>query len=283
MRKAIFPLALVAAAAVAAPTFADTPESAAARRWTPPPTTVEPVPAFQVELVDASERSLPTFTKSGQRFVMGAMGERYRIHVQNPSSQRMEVVVSVDGLDVLDGGEASLGKRGYVVPAFGDVTIDGWRTSVDSVAAFRFASVRDSYAGRTGRDRNVGVIGVAFFRERAPEWRPRPWGGAGGGSAPRRSAPAPSSASRDESARKGLGTEFGEEHDSHVRTTTFERASSSPTQLVQLRYDDREGLRAMGIPVPNDRRVARWDDRELRETADPFPGRRFAQPPPDDR
>ena len=274
MRKALIPLAVLAAAAFAAPTFADTTD--AARRWTPPPpTAVEPAPAFQVELVDADQRSLSTFTKNGQRFVLGAMGQRYRIHVENPSAQRMEVVASVDGLDVLDGGTATLTKRGYVVPAFGEVTIEGWRTSVDSVAAFRFASVRDSYAGRQGRDRNVGVIGVAFFRERAPEWRPRPW--AGGGAAPRRSAP--SSASRDED-RKGLGTEFGEEHDSHVRTTSFERASSSPTQLVQLRYDDREGLRAMGIPVPPERRVVRWDERELRETADPFPGRRFAQPPP---
>lgn len=215
------------------------------------------------------------------------MGQRYRIHVQNPTSQRMEVVVSVDGLDAVDGGEASLSKRGYVLAPFGDVTIEGWRTSLDSVAAFRFGSVHDSYAGRTGRDRNVGVIGVAFFSERQPEWTRRQWRApsaadkdssrSAGGAAPSGAAPAPNRASRDESDRKGLGTEFGEQRDSRVRTTTFERAAQSPSSLVQLRYDDREGLLAMGVRLPPER-VARRDERELRETADPFPGR-WAQPP----
>ena len=278
MRLAVLPLFALAAVAFAAPTFADTPESSASR-WRRPPPHVEPVAAFHVELLDHEERSLPAFMHSGQQFVLGSMGQRYRIHVTNPTAARMEVVVSVDGLDAIDGEDASLGKRGYVVPAFGDVTIDGWRTSVDSVAAFRFASVRESFAGRTGRDRNVGVIGVAFFRERAQEWSRRAVApsAADGRSAPRSSA-APSRTSRDESERKGLGTQFGEQRESHVNTTSFERASASPVSTVQLRYDDREGLQAIGV-IPRPDRVVR-DERELRETADPFPGRRFAQPPP---
>ena len=41
-------------------------------------------------------------------------------------------------------------KRGYIVPAWGSVDIDGWRLSRAQVAAFRFSSVADSYAARTG-------------------------------------------------------------------------------------------------------------------------------------
>ncbi len=37
---------------------------------------------------------------------------------------------------------------------------------MDEVAAFRFGSVKNSYAGKKGDDRNVGVIGVAVFEER---------------------------------------------------------------------------------------------------------------------
>ncbi len=280
MRLAIVPLLALTVVAFAAPTFADTPESSSAR-WRRPPPHMEPVPAFQVELLDHEQRALPAFSHGGQRFVLGAMGQRYRIHVTNPTAARMEVVVSVDGLDAIDGEDANLGKRGYVVPAFGDVTIDGWRTSMDSVAAFRFASVRESFAGRTGRDRNVGVIGIAFFQERVQEWsrRPVPSSAAGGDSrpAPQKSAQNRSS-SRDESERRGLGTQFGEQRESHVNSTSFQRASASPASTVQLRYDDREGLQAIGV-MPRPERVAR-DERELRETADPFPGRRFAQPPP---
>lgn len=61
---------------------------------------------------------------------------------------RLEVVLSVDGLDVLDGGPASFRKRGYVVPSHGQISVDGFRQSTDAVAAFRFSSVRESYANQ---------------------------------------------------------------------------------------------------------------------------------------
>lgn len=98
-------------------------------------------------------------------YAIGEPGSRYTIAVENHSAHRLEVVASVDGLDVIDGGEADLSKRGYVVDPYTSFAIDGWRTSDDSVAAFRFSDMDNSYAGLTGKPRNVGVVGVAFFRE----------------------------------------------------------------------------------------------------------------------
>ena len=224
-------------------------------------------PLPRVEIVDDAGRSLPTFGQGGREFLLGDVGERYRIRIVNPTPARIEAVVSVDGLDAVDGRPASLEKRGYVVPAFETVTVDGWRTSLDSVAAFRFSSVQSSYASRTGQDRNVGVIGAAFFPERVPlAWR------------------APESASRAAAAphasgagadRPGLGTRFGESHESHVQETTFVRADARPSRLVELRYDDRDGLLARGIRLPNDPRT----EIGQRDRAEPFPDSRFAQPP----
>jgi hypothetical protein len=98
---------------------------------------------------------------------MGNVGDRYSIMISNPTGRRVEAVVSVDGLDAMDGQAADyVQKRGYIIPAYGDATIDGFRTSYDSVATFRFSSVANSYAGRLGQARDVGVIGVAFFPER---------------------------------------------------------------------------------------------------------------------
>jgi hypothetical protein len=231
------------------------------------------VAAPRVELVDEGVGPLPTFVHEGRRFVQGDSGQRYRIRIVNPTPARVEAVISVDGLDAVDGRPAAVTKRGYVIAAFDSVTIDGWRTSLDTVAAFRFASVRESYAARTGRDRNVGVIGVAFFRERAPiAWRSR-------GSAPSgASADAAGAPSKAPSAqRPGLGTEFGESHDSHVSETTFIRAEASPGAVSELRYDDREGLIARGISIPS--RDWRQSEIDLRTTAEAFPGSRFAQPP----
>ncbi len=50
--------------------------------------------------------------------------------------------------------------------------ITGWRKSNTEVAAFTFTDLPNSYAARTGRAANVGVIGVAVFRERAAALRP---------------------------------------------------------------------------------------------------------------
>jgi hypothetical protein len=53
------------------------------------------------------------------------------------------------------------------VPAYGEVRIEGFRTSLADVATFRFSSVDNSYAGQKGKSRNVGVIAVAIFEEQA--------------------------------------------------------------------------------------------------------------------
>jgi hypothetical protein len=127
-----------------------------------------------VRVLDDNGAPLPTFMHSGRTLVQGEHGRRYTIEIQNRSSNRFEAVVSVDGLDVIDGQPASFSKRGYLVHPFATVEIDGFRQNMDEVAAFRFGSVRNAYASRKGSDRNVGVIGVAFFAERgAPVWSER--------------------------------------------------------------------------------------------------------------
>jgi len=211
--------------------------------------------------------------------VLGNIGERYRLRIVNPTPARVEAVISVDGLDAIDGQPASQAKRGYVIPAFGDTTIDGWRTSLDTVAAFRFSSVRDSFAARTQDDRNVGVIGVAFFRERPPVPvamgpRPMPKAAATRSAEGSRAAPAPNAAED----RGGLGTQFGETHDSRVVQTMFVRAEANAMTIAELRYDDRQGLLARGIAVPP-MGEDRMTETELRDTARPFADTRFAQPP----
>jgi hypothetical protein len=86
----------------------------------------------------------------------------------------LEIVLSVDGLDVIDGRKASVLKRGYLIMPRSQVTIEGFRQSTDAVAAFRFSPVRESYAQEKYRKtQNVGVIGAAIFNERGTN----PWTG----------------------------------------------------------------------------------------------------------
>jgi hypothetical protein len=124
-----------------------------------------------VSVIDERGTALPCTRIEGRPYVIGETGQRYLIGVENNSPYRYEVVGSVDGLDVIDGETASFHKRGYVVDPYTSTTIEGWRTSSDSVAAFRFSDIDDSYAERKGKGRNIGVIGVAFFHERgALDW-----------------------------------------------------------------------------------------------------------------
>ncbi|HEU5076501.1 MAG TPA: hypothetical protein VFU02_20060 [Polyangiaceae bacterium] len=121
--------------------------------------------AVTVRLLDQHGRSLPALEVASREYVVGEHGQAYSIEVENHTNDRIEAVATVDGLDVVDGEEGSFSKRGYVIGPFDSVRIDGFRRSTDTVAAFRFGSVRDSYAGRKGKARNVGVIGVALFHE----------------------------------------------------------------------------------------------------------------------
>lgn len=269
-----------------------------------------------------------TFEHAGESFVMGQMGARYTLRVVNHTGRRIEAVVSVDGRDAIDGKTADVRtKRGYLVPAWGTADIDGWRVSQAEAAAFRFTSVADSYAGRTGSARDVGVIGVAVFPEQyvapRPVYVPRPrhyeWdyndGGLGyapkgridaergeaqaddalakkssRGAAPAPAAPAdrsavadaPSSAAPAPSRRPGLGTEFGEAVSSPIREVAFTRANATrPSVVLGVRYNDRDGLMALGIDV--DGCCDEPDDLAWRQTATPFPGSdqrpRYAAPP----
>ncbi|MBA3650473.1 MAG: hypothetical protein H0W66_03060 [Chthoniobacterales bacterium] len=120
-----------------------------------------------VALRDSSGRLLPGLVVGDRWFVVGEEGRRYAIVVRNQSDYRLETVLSVDGLDVIDGRPASVRKRGYVIAPHRTLVVDGFRQSGEAVAAFRFSPVRESYAQEKYRNtRNVGVIGVAIFNER---------------------------------------------------------------------------------------------------------------------
>jgi hypothetical protein len=108
-----------------------------------------------------------TLELKNQRFVVGERGSRYEVVLKNDSRKRLEVVLSVDGLDVFDGESASVKKRGYVVEPRETLCVEGFRMNEGAVAAFRFSSVGDSYAQRRQQQTgNVGVIGLAVFAER---------------------------------------------------------------------------------------------------------------------
>lgn len=214
---------------------------------------------------------LPVWRHQGNNYVAGKPGERYAIEVRNKTGERILSVLSVDGVNALTGSTASQAQSGYVLGAWQPVEIKGWRKNMDEVAAFYFTQLSDSYAARTGRPDNVGVIGVALFREYVvpapvvqPEYeRMAPM-------APISPAPAASGAlsksaeSRAEKADTRIGTGHGERINSAVRSTDFQRASSQADEIISIRYDSYANLVARGI-IPRGRDV-------YPAQPNPFPG-----------
>jgi hypothetical protein len=129
-----------------------------------------PAGGIAISLRDEWGRVLEGATAGGRTYIVGQDGARYSLVLQNNTGGRFEIVASVDGLDVIDGSPADPQKRGYLLEPYGTLTIDGFRTSDSTVAAFRFGAVSDSYAAKSSGDRNVGVVGIAFFAEQGSAW-----------------------------------------------------------------------------------------------------------------
>jgi hypothetical protein len=127
-----------------------------------------------VQIVDRSQgQALPVWRHRGADWVAGQPGNRYAVQLVNRTGARVLVVLSVDGINAVTGETAGVGQSGYVLGPWQSAEITGWRKSEREAAAFYFTALADSYAARTDRPDNVGVIGAAVFRERVRWEEPR--------------------------------------------------------------------------------------------------------------
>ena len=222
--------------------------------------------------------TLPMYWHDGRWWVPGKPGNRYAVSLTNRSGGRTLNVISVDGVNVVSGETAAHDQTGYVLNHGQFAQITGWRKNLARVAAFEFTALPNSYAARTGRPDNVGVIGVAVFRERVryvPPPAPQPplaplsrskseaqqdsarEGASAGASSPSASSDAYAENERAERRdlqrpNQRLGTGHGRSEYAPTQHVTFERAQSTPDELITIHYDSRENLISMGaIPQPN--------------------------------
>jgi len=234
-----------------------------------------------------SGQTLPTYAAGGQLYVAGTPGHRYSVRLTNRSGGRVLAVLSVDGVNAVSGQTASPDQTGYVLDAWQSTEVAGWRKNLDEIAQFNFTALPNSYAARTGRPANVGVIGVAVFAERAPQWRERE-AIAEPVPPPPPTAPAPEAARAMDAAKpapsaagafaksaaplrraESLGTGHGAREFAHVDQTSFERATRVPAETLAIRYDSYANLVAQGVI---ERPIARRDPQ-------PFPDAFVPDPP----
>ncbi len=273
---------------------------------------------MQMEIIHNGRITRQIF-HNGKTYLVAPESGDYKIRLYNPSPSRQMAVISVDGVNVVNGEDAGFSGPGYVIDAWGTVEIPGWRRDGGKAAAFEFKAQEGSYAAQTGRGTsNVGVIGVAVFAEkvkvRTPSIYRDPLANRNPlasylGDVPRNGDITysqlkshtkscgmdadyedpltqtlscmnmdshPSASMKGESVIRGasanfmavetsvkdVGTGYGHEVNFHTHTTDFQKASSTPSQILQVQYATLERLQSWGVPT---------DEPVVATSPNPFP------------
>jgi len=232
----------------------------------------------------ATGRELPVYWHEERAYVVGRPGNEYQVIVRNRLGEDLLAVVSVDGLNVMNGQPADPRQAGYIAAPYSRIDIRGWRKSLDEIAAFYFTQLGDSYAARRGRPENVGVIGVALFQRKVHYTTPAETVAPPEAADPAPYRPAPYARERSESQRDNmnedraqakreaatglrglgpeppaapapkpsapLGTGHGRREESRVQWQHFERATDAPVETIAIYYDSYRNLVAQGVLQP---------------------------------
>ena len=229
-------------------------------------------------------------------YIEALRGRSFSLRLHNPTSERVAVALSVDGLNVVDAKRTTAGAATKWILGPGQTAeIPGWQISGQISRRFFFTETARSYAKWIGDTRNVGVIEAVFFREKvsrvAPLWvaPPSPPGeasrdsaeeaqrgriqGEAGASEKKARADAPRSASAPRESDSFAATGIGERTDFPVRWVSFEE-DPVPAASISLRYEFRRELVRLGVFPREDELYARDRGRGFDRSYAPDPDRR---------
>ena len=193
-------------------------------------------------------------------YVEAREGTGYQVKVRNTTDERIAFVISVDGVNAINGEKSRLSSSEpmYVLDPYQSMTVKGWRRSMNKIAQFVFVDEEQSYASRTDQaNGDMGWIRVAAFRERQDQggWqdegqiRGQSRDGARPQAAPNRTEPYAGNAA----PQSNPGTGWGGTQNDKVHAVDFDPERMACAQVI-VRYEYRSGLVSLGIlPQQGDR------------------------------
>jgi hypothetical protein len=221
-------------------------------------------------VVDGMARA--KYAHNGTTYVEAIRGREFALRLTNPTSERVAVALSVDGLNTIDARHTDgWNSAKWVLDPYESVEISGWQVSDRAARRFFFTGERGSYGAALGKTENLGVIEAIFYRERrrpiarydrapAPEASAR----SGKAQAPAQAAPpavAAEGALSDDYAGTGMG-----DRTRHEVTRVEVDLDPTPIATARIRYEFRPQLIKLGVLDVHPSRL------ERREKAKGFEG-----------
>ncbi|MFC1585934.1 hypothetical protein ACFL5V_10340 [Fibrobacterota bacterium] len=208
---------------------------------------------FESYVVGDNLSRFPEARKKEKSWLQVEEGAEYSIVVNNPLPVRVAAAVTIDGLNTIDGKRTTPKKaRKWIIEAHSSITLRGWQTGNSSLRRFVFTNQSGSYAEWKGKrdckpyNRNLGVIGVAYFWNKAELKRafnpPRPFAEKGTGKSSRsKSKRAPSADSELEAApaepRAGTGMGHKETHNVYEVAFHYDTGMYHSRAVLTIYYE----------------------------------------------
>jgi hypothetical protein len=131
---------------------------------------------FEVRINDKAVKEF--YHRDENVYIEGRRGSEFTLKFRNKTSEKVLVVLSVDGLSVMDGEPASEKSGGYICDPFDLIDVPGWRINADKVAKFKFQPQGDRHnktyveelasEGFNVDPTNQGVIGIMVYKQVPP-------------------------------------------------------------------------------------------------------------------
>lgn len=130
-----------------------------------------------VTIIDEYGYRLPLYDIEGKyrlkkSYLQALRGQQYAIEIRNKTNKRIGLVIAVDGRNIITGRPSYLKshEKMYVLNPYEVSTYNGWRSSGNTVNRFYFTNENNSYAGAFNDHSAMGVIAVAAFHEKRPQY-----------------------------------------------------------------------------------------------------------------
>lgn len=126
---------------------------------------------IKVSIEATDGRPLRYYSHEGKTYLESHENREYQVRIKNQLGRRIKVVVSVDSLNIISGKPASdePNETGYILNAYEEQVLKGYRVDRDTVAAFKFVKREGSYATEVGSGAGNGVIAVRAYEEKETE------------------------------------------------------------------------------------------------------------------